>query len=345
MTVRLWLAAAVASCACPPSLGSATSELRSSQRSSQRSSRWWMLAGGPWNEDLPFYNASYVARAVALASASRASMTGVYLFLPLSVQVAAGGNASEAFVVADDATMAAVVPPFLQLGLTVSGSIWVDPAVVRSGAALQAVANLTAAAERHNLTALFVDFEGQSDPLMAALLARFVAALSAALHAVGRAAEMAVDAAGILDQYGLYAAAGADRLMTMATYNGWRAETPAGLSRLSGVVDAELQANVSRSQLAVAVGSMIVGERADGSGTPCPDASGTNLNYQWTQAGLADFVAWLEQRGVRHLDVYRCDLCILNSTTEQWLLDATAQWLGGGRLEGVVAAGRDRFAS
>ena len=36
------------------------------------------------------------------------------------------------------------------------------------------------------------------------------------------------------------------------------------------------------------------------------------------------------QAGVRHLDVYRCDLCLLNSTTEQWLLDATARWLSGG---------------
>lgn len=323
---RWWLAAAaaVASCAAfaAPPLGPGGAQ--------QRTSRWWMLAGGPWQADQPYYNSSFVDASVSLARANRASMTGVYLFLPLSVQVAPGGNASEAVVVADDATMAAVVPPFLQLGLTVSGSIWVDPAVVRRGAALLAVPNLTAAAVRHNLSAVFVDFEGQSDPLMAPLLARFMAALAAALHAVGRSAEMAVDAGGILQQYGLYAAAGVDRLMTMATYNGAGADTPGGLARLTGPVGAELQANVSRAQLAVAVGSMIVGEHADGSGTPCPDASGVNLNYQWTAAGLDAFAAWLARAGVRHLDVYRCDLCLLNSTTEQWLLDATARWLSGG---------------
>jgi hypothetical protein len=216
--------------------------------------------------------------------------------------------------VADDTVMATVVPPFLLLGLSVSGSIWVDPAVMRSGAASEAVPNLTAAAVRHNLSALFVDFEpgGQGDPLLAASLARFMAALAAALHAVGRSAEMAVDAVGILNQYALYATAGVDRLMTMATYNGWGADGAAGFVRLTSAVDAELQANVSRAQLAVAVGSMIVGERPDGTGTPCPDASGVNLNFQWTPTGLARFVAWLELIGVRHLDVYRCDLCLLN---------------------------------
>ena len=321
-----WVAVVVAACA--PSLGGVDGQQQ------QRTSRWWMLAGGPWDSDLPFYNASFVESSLALATANRASMTGVYLFLPLSVQVAAGGNASEAVVLADDAVMAAVVPPFLRLRLSVSGSIWVDPAVIRSGAALEAVPNLTAAAVRHNLSALFVDFEGQDDPLMAPLLERFMAALAAALHAVGRAAEMAVDAGGILDQYALYAGAGVDRLMTMATYNGCGADGAAGLSRLTSIVDAELDANVSRAQLAVAVGSMIVGERPDGTGTPCPDASGVNLNYQWTPTGLARFIAWLEQSGVRHLDVYRCDLCLLNSTTEQWLLDATAQWLRGDGVGG-----------
>jgi hypothetical protein len=297
----------------------------------QRTSRWWMLAGGPWESDMPYYNASFVQSSVALAAANRASMTGVYLFLPLSVQAASGGNSvSDAVVVVDDAVMATVVPPFLRLGLSVSGSIWVDPAVMRSGAALEAIPNLTAAAVRHNLSALFVDFEGQNDPVQATALARFVGALAAALHAVGRAAEMAVDAGGILNQYALYAATGADRLMTMATYNGWGADGDAGFSRLTGDVDAELHANVSRAQLAVAVGSMIVGERPDGTGTPCPDAWGNNLNYQWTPTGLARFVSWLEQSGVRHLDVYRCDLCLLNSTTEQWLWDATAQWLSRG---------------
>ena len=111
-----------------------------------------MLAGGPWQEDLPYYNSSFIERSVTLARENLESMTGVYLFLPLSVQVSR--DASEAVVVSDDVTMSAVIPPFLQLGLTVSGSIWIDPAVIRSGSALAAVPNLTSAAIRHNLSAL-----------------------------------------------------------------------------------------------------------------------------------------------------------------------------------------------
>ena len=294
--------------------------------SPSRTSRWWMLAGGPWQEDLPYYNSSFIERSVTLARENLESMTGVYLFLPLSVQVSR--DASEAVVVSDDVTMSAVIPPFLQLGLTVSGSIWIDPAVIRSGSALAAVPNLTSAAIRHNLSALFIDFEGQSDPVMASLLANFLTALSTSMNAVGRAVEMAVDTVGILDQYSLYSETGVARLMTMATYNGWNADG-GGISRLTSVIDAEMQANVSSSQLSVGVGSMIVGENADGSGTPCPDSSGVNLNYQWTETGLAKFMSWLEIKGVRHLDVYRCHLCLLNSTTEGWLLNATAQWLRG----------------
>lgn len=288
------------------------------------------MAGGPWIEDLPYYNASYLSRSLSLVAAHRASMTGVYVFLPLSVQVPASGNVSEAVVIADDDTIARIVAPFLQLGLTVSGSIWIDPRVMESGAALAAVNNLTVAAVRHNLSAIFVDFEGQTAPTMALKLATFMTALATALHQVGVAAEMSVDASGILQDYGLYAAAGVDRLMTMATYNGWGADGP-GLSRLTDNVEAMMGANVSMSQLAVGVGSMIVGEQPDGSGTPCPDAAGTNLNYQWDVNGLAAFEAWLETHGVRHLDVYRCDLCILNSTTEPWYFNLTSSFLRSAR--------------
>ena len=62
---------------------------------------------------------------------------------------------------------------------------------------------------------------------------------------------------------------------------------------------------------------MIVGERADGSGTPCPDlASGVNWNYQWTEAGLRHFVGWLQKKQIFNLDIYRCNMRLLNSTTE-----------------------------
>ena len=122
-------------------------------------------------------------------------------------------------------------------------------------------------------------------------------------------------------------------MMTMATYNGFHVEPrfgAAGIARLTEVIDAELNASVSRSQLAVGVGSMIVGENADGSGTPCSDpATGINWNYQWTEAGLRNFVDWLQKRQIANLDIYRCDMHLLNSTTEPWYYNITTKFLRG----------------
>ena len=65
------------------------------------------------------------------------------------------GAANVASVVADDKVIASIVPRFIELGLTVSLAIWVDPRLMGTGAALAAVPNLTAAAVRHNLTGTY----------------------------------------------------------------------------------------------------------------------------------------------------------------------------------------------
>ena len=98
-------------------------------------------------------NETFTRQAVSLVSAHRDSMSGVYMFLPLSVQQL--GSANVATVVADDKLIASIVPRFIELGLTVSLAIWVDPRLMGTGAALAAVPNLTAAAVRHNLTGTY----------------------------------------------------------------------------------------------------------------------------------------------------------------------------------------------
>ena len=112
------------------------------------------------------------------------------------------------------------------------------------------------AAVKHNLTGVFVDYEvgDMGGDAMAARYSAFLAALSVSMHGAGREAAMAVDKNGILRNYSLYARTGVDKMMTMATYNGWHAEPSfgtAGMARLTDVVTAELNASVGRSQLAV----------------------------------------------------------------------------------------------
>lgn len=51
--------------------------------------------------------------------------------------------------------------------------------------------------------------------------------------------------------------------------------------------------------------------------------------HQWTEAGLRHFVAWLQSKQLANLDVYRCDMHLLNATTEEWYYDITARFLRG----------------
>ena len=107
--------------------------------------------------------------------------------------------------------------------------------------------------------------------------------------------------------------------------NGWNWRP-----RLTDVIEAELNASVSRSQLSVGVGSMIVGEHADGSGAPCLDpGTGKNWNYQWTEPALRSFVSWLQSKDILNLDIYRCDMHELNTTTEPWDYEITSKFLKG----------------
>ena len=96
-------------------------------------------------------NETFTRQAVSLVSAHRASMSGVYMFLPLSVQQL--GSANVATVVADDKLIASIVPRFIELGLTVSLAIWVDPRLMGTGAAL-AVRHSGSRARRYHLDRL-----------------------------------------------------------------------------------------------------------------------------------------------------------------------------------------------
>ena len=93
-------------------------------------------------------------------------------------------------------------------------------------------------------------------------------------------------------------------MMSMgSTYSG------VNVTRDQGWVTKEQAAGVSGAQLAVGVGSM--------STTPHPLDPG----YNWTRSEMAAFVAWCEQRGVQHIDLWRGDLNTLNP------VDGTAPWI------------------
>ena len=59
--------------------------------------------------------------------------------------------------------------------------------------------------------------------------------------------------------------------------------------------------------------------------------------YQWTEAGLRHFVGWLQSKQIANLDVYRCDMHLLNSTTEGWYYDITTSFLRGEPVSASIA--------
>ena len=75
-------------------------------------------------------------------------------------------------------------------------------------------------------------------------------------------------------------------------------------------VTKELDASVSLAQLHIGVGS-------------------TNIiydkwHYNWSEGDLASFVEWAESKQVRHLDLWRTDIDVLNATNGTAVWDYTA---------------------
>lgn len=129
-------------------------------------------------------------------------------------------------------------------------------------------------------------------------------ALADGLHHHGLELDICISDWSILTSFGLYAATGVDRMMSMgSTYSG------VNVSRDKGWVVQEQAPGVSPSQLAVGIGSM--------STTPHPLDPG----YNWTEPGLAKLIDWCEQRGVQHIELWRADLNTLNP------VDGTAPWV------------------
>lgn len=56
--------------------------------------------------------------------------------------------------------------------------------------------------------------------------------------------------------------------------------------------------------------------------------------YNWTEAELTEFMGWLEERGVRHIDLWRADLNTLNPIdgTAGYYYELLTRFLRGGVL-------------
>ena len=207
---------------------------------------------------------------------------------------------------------------------------------VRSGAALASVGDVTACALELGVSGFMLDFEpDSSDPALAEAYAAYVAALVEALHGAGLQAEMCVSSWGILDGhtvdggYGVYAATGVDRMMSMAsTYYG------TNVSRNEANVELELAQGVSNpGQLSVGIGTMIADgtdgtDRVSGE-APCPTGP-AKWDYNWTEARLRSFVLdYLAAPPVSAQEIvfWRADIDNEGNCTEPYYFDVAREFL------------------
>ena len=270
-----------------------------------REARWWM-SSGKLQSNLDFIHAH------------PGTVTGIYTYVGLSV--AANGSL---LVGHNDTWIAANLAPYLALGLTVTPALGLNDDALYNGTGWQRVADVAAWVVRNNMSGVMLDYEPSTSAApLARLYAEYVGNLSAAMHAVGSSAEMCTSDWGILDGhllpegYGLYAATGVDRMMSMAgTYFG------TNLTKNRYNVDLEIKQGVSLSQLAVGVGTMI---------DPNCVTGPAKWDYNWTESKLRDFVGFVESRSISKLYFWRADIDDEGECTAPYYFDVARRWLAGG---------------
>jgi len=238
--------------------------------------------------------------------AHRASLTGVYFYCGFSIH--SSGN----FTSPSDDYIQSHTAPFRELGLDVGVALATDQAAIESGRAAAGIPAAVEAAVKHRLTSLMVDYEPSTNITHAhsEAYAKFIAELSTALHKKGLQCGMCVSSWGILTTFDLFHQSGVDQMMSMAsTYYGKNVTSD------QGWLQKELDQKVSLEQLHVGIGSTNSITQA--------------WDYQWDEPKFKTFMAFLRQKKIRGVDLWRTDIDTLNATngTAPWIYDSLASFL------------------
>jgi len=227
-------------------------------------------------------------------------------------------NASGTFLydTYDGIRLDSCVSPIVNMGATAGVSINVNQDAIESGAALGAVDDIGAAAKKHRVTSIMVDYETHKDITQAHAqkYANFLSKLSTGMHREGMEAAMCVSSWGIMTKFGLYAKTGVDSMMTMAsTYFG------RDVSANKDWVTTMLNQGTSLDQAAIGVGTMQASGHTDSQ----------QWDYKWSSSKLHSFVSWLQDNEIRNLDVWRSDIDSLTGAPEQYFYDYAEAFLAG----------------
>ena len=265
--------------------------------STPKSSRWWFQTHTP----------EFTTQALSIVTKHRTALTGVYIYNGVSV------NQSAHLVCPSDAEIYTKVAPFLLLNLTVGIVVTPSQEPIQNGAIQgPVVQQLAAMAKRNKLSSLMLDYEPKTNitQLHAEAYARFITALTEALHVYGVELDICVSNWSILTRFFLYASTGVDSMMSMAsTYYG------NNITANKYWVTSEMQQGVSSSQLRVGIGST--------------NSIYHKWDYKWNRTSFLEFTGWAQKQGVQNIDLWRTDLDSLNATggTAPWIYDELASFL------------------
>jgi len=116
-------------------------------------SRWWFN----------IHSDAYVNQMVDIVKAHRSSISGVWMYCGLNVDASGIFHYDQW----DGIRLESCVSPIVNMGLTAGVSLNVNQDAIESGAALWAVDDIVAAAKKHRVTSIMVDYETHDDTTQA----------------------------------------------------------------------------------------------------------------------------------------------------------------------------------
>lgn len=248
------------------------------------------------------------------------AITGVYMCCN-TMRVDENGNVT---VSMDHAAAAA---PMLAKGLTYHAIATPDGVGIRSGAARRGAREVVQRAREANITGVIFDYEPSSNYTLEHKQA-YADFLRAVKMEAGSDVEVGMDTAGwgILEDAPIFAEAGLDVYTSMTpTYNQPAAMAPKGIQFVKDQLG-----NFTAAHYSAGLGSM----PASGSEEKCANMGGPD-GYQWTEAGMDEYLPEVSALGLQSLDVWRCDIDGYG-TVAPWFIDRLAGFLAGRYSDSVI---------
>lgn len=237
-------------------------------------------------------------------------ITGVILCCNLASIDYTDPSASSHFVGQD---ISALVATYKALNLTVHVCAGMKPTEMDTlPKAKASIPALVSWASKQGVDGVVIDYEAKTEYTSAHVAAYvdFLHELGPAMRAAGMEAACDLASWGILNKWSAYAKAGLDFVTTMSSWYQGK-----DLSVLRANTEAMLSAGFEPAKVHLGISNQ------------CPQPKYQNVTCGWTEAKLASWFGYLEQRGLSGVDIWTPDA---PQNTPSWMFEQFKTFLHGG---------------